>query len=207
MNQIIVEKNRINKKVKLLFIFQFYISFIFIIILFFYWLNISRKRKESEYISNIITSNAKLNSIFSSRRDNIYFARIAISKINLDYFIYNNCSEELLKILPCKYSGPELGEYGNICILGHNYFNGRFFSDISKLKNDDEIVLYGFNNDLYKYIVYEKLEVKLEDIKKVIEDEVSENSILTLCTCTTDKDIRLVIKAVLKNIELLNDDY
>ena len=153
MNQIIAEKNRINEKIKLLFKLQFYISFIFIVILFFYWLNIKRKEKESEYISNIVTFNAKLNSIFSSRNDNNYFAQIIIDKIDLNYFVYNECTEELLKILPCKYSGPKLGEQGNICILGHNYFDGDFFSNINELNNDDEITLYGFNDDVYKYRV------------------------------------------------------
>ena len=200
MNQIIAEKNRINEKIKLLFKLQFYISFIFIVILFFYWLNIKRKEKESEYISNIVTFNAKLNSIFSSRNDNNYFAQIIIDKIDLNYFVYNECTEELLKILPCKYSGPKLGEQGNICILGHNYFDGDFFSNINELNNDDEITLYGFNDDVYKYRVYEKIEIRATNIEKAVKADLNNSSILTLCTCTIDKNVRLLVRAKLEEM-------
>lgn len=196
MNQILDIKNSVNKRIKLLFIIQFYISFIFIIVLFLYWLNISKSEKESKYISDIISYNAKLNSIFNSKDDSIYFGEISIAKINLDYYIYNECTEELLKILPCKYSGPKLGEQGNICILGHNYLDGNFFSNINKLENNDEIIINGFNNKIYKYKVYDKLEIDSSNIEEIINPKEN-GQILTLCTCTIDKDIRLIVRAKL----------
>ena len=194
MNQILDRKSMVNKKIKLLFIIQFYISFIFIIVLFLYWLNISKKEKENKYISSIINSNAKLNSIFNSIDNNIYFGRLIIDKINLDYFVYNECTEEFLKILPCKYSGPKLGQDGNICILGHNYLDGEFFSDLDKLEFNDEIIIEGFDNKTYKYKVFEKLEINKSNVEDIINPKVS-GRILTLCTCTIDKNTRLIIRA------------
>lgn len=194
MNQILENESRINKRIKILFIIQFYISFIFIIVLFLYWLNIIKIKIENKNISNIMNDNAKLNSIFSNKVDSLYFARIIIDKIDLDYFIYNDCTEELLKILPCKYSGPNLNQNGNICILGHNYLDGNFFSNLKDLNEDDEIIINSPDDKTYKYIVYQKLEVDVNNINQFIKTN-EKGKILTLCTCTEMKNKRLIIRA------------
>lgn len=192
MNQILAYK-KINKGYKLLFIIQFYISFILIICLFFYWLNINKKESNEQNITDLINSNAKLSSIFSVKNET-YFCELIIDKINIRYFVYNNYSEDLLKILPCKYGKGKIGENGNICILGHNYFNDRFFSNINKLEENDKIILLDSNNKKYEYFVYEKFE-----ISKLKEDEVvnlnKTGKHLTLCTCTLNEEVRFIVRA------------
>lgn len=192
MNQILVEKQK-NRKYKTVFIVQFYISFILIICLFFYWLNISKKEIKSEELTNLITSNAKLTTIFN-RNENPYFCELVIDKINLRYFVYKDCNEELLKILPCKYGNGNLNQNGNICILGHNYFNDKFFGNIEKLQNGDEINIIDLNGNEYNYFVYEKFEIHKENKNEILKVN-NKGKFLTLCTCTIDNDIRFIVRA------------
>ena len=108
MNQILNTNNK-KEKIKKVFKIQFIFSIIFIVFGIFYIIrNIKIKEKENS-ISNIISLNAKLNSVFAenkkSNESKIYFGRILCEKINLDYYIYNDYSEDNLKILPCKFSG------------------------------------------------------------------------------------------------------
>lgn len=64
-----------------------------------------------------------------------YFAIgvINISKLGINYPILSTTSEELLKISPSKFWGPNPNEIGNLCIVGHNYRNSKFFSKIGTL--------------------------------------------------------------------------
>ena len=108
MNQIL-NTNKRREKIKKIFKIQFIISIIFIIVGIFYIIkNIKEKERENQ-ISNIISINAKLNSVFSNNEENpneeTYFGRITCEKIGLDYYVYNKYSEANLKILPCKFSG------------------------------------------------------------------------------------------------------
>ena len=47
--------------------------------------------------------------------------------------------DELLKISPCKFWGPEPNEVGNFCIVGHNYRSNKFFSHVPDLSVGDRI--------------------------------------------------------------------
>lgn len=111
MNQILNTKKN-NKKIKRIFKAQFAISIFLIILIIPYILNNINKKEKENYISNIISLNAKVSSVFSKRSEiieddqNLYIGRIICDKIGLDYYVYNNYSESNLKILPCKFSGP-----------------------------------------------------------------------------------------------------
>ena len=184
MNQIL-NTNKKNNKTKLFFKFQFLISIVLIIFGIIYILKTIKEKERENEISNIISLNAKINSVFYGKEEinlnNIYFGRIIIDKINLDYYIYNNYTEQNLKVLPCKYSGPNsLDDNGNICIIGHNYYDDRFFSNLNKLEIKDVIIIKNLEEKTYKYVVYKKYEREL-----------------TLSTCTFDKTKRLVIRAKL----------
>ena len=90
-----------------------------------------------------------------------------------------------------------LNEYTNICIIGHNYFDNRFFSNLNKLEVGDIIVMYDLENNKYEYTIYSKYEVDENNINDVIRQEYYQE--LTLVTCTIDRNKRLVIKAIIKN--------
>ena len=196
MNQILnIKKDK--SKFKKIFKIQLIISLILIIFGIIYFVKILKEKERENNISKAILLNAKVNSVFldnkKSEKNNIYFGRIICEKIGLDYYIYNKYSESNLRVLPCKFSGENLNENGNICIIGHNYFDNRFFSNLKKLENKDIIILKDTEENIYKYSVYKKYEINEADTKKVIEPLTEKE--ITLCTCTFNKNKRLIIRA------------
>lgn len=87
-----------------------------------------------------------------------------------------------------------LEQNGNICIIGHNYFDDRFFSNLNKLKLKDSIIMEDLEGNSYKYIIYDIYEISETDLKEAQKDDGNYKT-LTLCTCTFDKKSRLIIKA------------
>ena len=100
---------------------------------------------------------------------------IKIDKLKLTYPILSETTDELLKIAPCKFSGPTPNEIGNLCIAGHNYDDSRFFSNLSKLNHGDEIQIYNSNGKMLPYVVFDKYETSKTD---------------TSCTLPTTNNIR-----------------
>lgn len=201
MNQIL-NANYKKEKIKNFFKIQFIISIIFIIVGIIYLVKNIKKKEIENNISKIISINAKLNSVFagnSSQNNSVYFGRIICEKIDLDYFVFKNYSEENLKMLPCKFSGGDFNDNTNICIIGHNYFDDRFFSNLNKLDVEDLIILKDLDENEYKYKIYKKYEIDDSEIEKFIKQEVDNE--LTLCTCTFEKNKRFIIRASLvKNV-------
>ena len=64
---------------------------------------------------------------------------IEIPKINLSYGILNKTTDEILKLSPTKFWGPDPNKIGNLCVVGHNYRNSKFFSKVPTLVNGDII--------------------------------------------------------------------
>ena len=197
MNQILFYKNRINKIIK-----SFYKNILcgiivvgLIVILF--MIKDKNIMKNNEIYSDVINTNIKLNQIYkldlekNDEKNDEILGRIVIEKINLDYIIFNDYSEELLKVSICKL----LENKGNITLIGHNYDNGKFFSDINKLENDDKISIF-MGNVEYKYIVYDKYEVFEEDVSPLEGNNIQE---ITLITCNNFNKMRLIIKAKKEN--------
>ena len=184
MNQILFYKNRINKIVKLFYKYILYGIFVVGVIVIVFMFKDKNIMKNNEIYSEIINTNIKLNQIYK-------LGRIVIEKIDLDYIIFNDYSEELLKISICKL----LENKGNITLIGHNYDNGKFFSDINKLENDDKISIF-MDNVEYKYIVYDKYEVFEEDLSPLEGNNIQE---ITLITCNNFNKMRLIIKAKKEN--------
>ncbi len=150
--------------------------------------------KNNLYINDSIgTEETDNNTIYNSNSFNSILCTIEIPSINLYYPVYNSYSEELLEIGLCKFSGSDLTQNSNICIAGHNYNNGLFFSNLSKLSVDDSIFLFS-NNQKIEYIIYEIFHVMPDEIDKVVSSN-NKNKELTLVTCTNLNSQRLIIKA------------
>ena len=137
----------------------------------------------SLYSSNNVINTASSNSSH-------IIGKIVIDKINLNYPILSTCSESLLKISPCRLCGPEPNKVGNLCIAGHNYDNGKFFSNINKLSIGDIIYIYDLNNNYLKYTVYDKFEVAVNNTS-VLNQDTKNKKELTLITCNNKKKIDL----------------
>lgn len=194
MNQILYNKKR-NKKLKYIFKVQFIVSILVAIILII--LN-DNSDEELEKMSKIVNKNIELSYIYEAEKqskEEPYFGKIYIEKINLEYGIFNGFNEELLKVAPCKFYGGELGQIGNICIAGHNYNDNRFFSKLDKLELKDEIILTDLKGKIYRYTVFDKFETNEDDISVLFSNKIYE---LTLVTCNNINKKRIIVKAYMK---------
>ncbi len=81
-------------------------------------------------------------------------------------------------------------EFGNIILAGHN--NKYVFSKLYKLKIDDGIIVSDFNSK-YLFKVFKLNKVNIRD--KSILDNIYDDKILTLITCTSNNQIRYIVRA------------
>ena len=142
-------------------------------------------------ISLYSTNNSTNISEYSSSH---IIGKISIDKINLNYSILSTCSEDLLKISPCRLCGPEPNQIGNLCIAGHNYDNGKFFSNINKLNIGDIIRIYDLSNNYLEYSIYDKFGVEINNTS-VLSQNTNNIREITLITCNTQNTTRLILKA------------
>ncbi len=127
-------------------------------------------------------------------------AIINIPKINVNYPIIDGKTdsteetEALLKISPTKFWGPNPNEIGNFCVVGHNYRDTRFFSQVPTLENGDIIEITDESGKTVKYSVYDKYEVTPDDVSCTSQLTNGKREI-TLITCTYDSKLRVIVKA------------
>lgn len=127
-------------------------------------------------------------------------AVLNIPKIDITYpVIYSEntseqTTEDLLKISIMKYWGPEANMPGNFCIIGHNYRNKRFFSNLSKLVNGDKIYLTDKTNKTLEYRVYASYVIEPTDVR-CTSQLTNGNTDITLITCAQSGQKRTVVKA------------
>ena len=89
---------------------------------------------------------------------------INIPSINVNYPILSTYTDELLKIAPCKFHGPNPNEVGNLCIAGHNYRNSKFFSKVPNLQLGDTIEITDLSGRMLTYTVYDKFIVNPDEL-------------------------------------------
>ena len=119
---------------------------------------------------------------------------INIPSINVNYPILSTYSDELLKVAPCKFHGPNPNEVGNLCIAGHNYRNTKFFSKVPNLENGDIIEITDLSGTTITYVVYDKYIVNPGEL--ACTSQMTDGRVeLTLITCTNDNQRRYIIKA------------
>lgn len=127
-------------------------------------------------------------------------ATINIPKIAVSYPIIDGPTdsseetEDLLKISPTKFWGPDPNEVGNFCIVGHNYRDTRFFSKVPTLIEGDTIEITDLSGKVIQYKIYTKYEVDPTDVSCTSQLTNGRREI-TLITCTDDSKYRVVVKA------------
>lgn len=121
--------------------------------------------------------------------------KISIPKIDVEYPILAQESEELLKISPCKFWGPNPNEVGNLCIVGHNYRNSKFFSKVPTLENGDTIEITDLKGKTVTYVIYDKYVVDPED-RSCTSQLTNGRTEITIITCTNDSSARVIVKAL-----------
>ena len=212
MNQILIQpKNSTMQYLKknqycLQFWFSFSIALIFLCI---FITNIYQMNQQ-EKISKRLVNNYSLTTLYQNLEDTqnivttekvqvnnsdpFVIGMIRIDKINLNYPILSESNYDLLKISLCRFAGPMPNEIGNLCIAGHNYVDYKLFSRLHELENGDKIDIYDLNGTKITYAVFDKFEVKANDLS-CTNQNVGENRIITLLTCNNINGKRTIIKA------------
>ncbi len=119
---------------------------------------------------------------------------VNIPSINVNYPILSTYSDELLKISPCKFHGPNPNQVGNLCIAGHNYRNSKFFSKVPTLVLGDIIEITDLTGTTIQYAVYDKFIVNPDELECTSQLTNGKKEI-TLITCTDDNEQRYIVKA------------
>ena len=144
MNQILFLKEYKKHKWKYFLVFTACLIIIVSILIYNSYLH-----AENNHTLRIIESNYSIIRLYSTdNNDDISFTlsngkkttiigKIIIDKINLNYDILEDSDDDFLEISICKFYGPNPNLVGNMCLVGHNYDDGRFFSNLFKLQIGD----------------------------------------------------------------------
>ena len=120
-----------------------------------------------------------------------------IPAINLEYPIFEEITTKALEtgLIALYPNGDNINQVGNTVIIGHNYRNGIFFSNLKKLSNGAKIYIKDFRGTTLTYEVYNKFEASSTDTSFYTRDTngVAE---ITLSTCTdASNDQRTILFA------------
>lgn len=120
-----------------------------------------------------------------------------IPSINLEYPILEEVTTKALEtgLIALYPSGDNLNLPGNTVVIGHNYRNGMFFSNLKKLANGAKIYVTDFRGNSLTYEMYNKFEASSTDTSFYSRD-TNGLAELTLSTCTdASNDQRTIIFA------------
>lgn len=153
-------------------------------------------------ITNINTGTDSTSNTGTTKKNKTYLngfvviGYIEIPKTGIKYAILETSSIKALEVaVAVAYpSNPKLNTPGNIVIQGHNYRNGKFFSNNKNLSVGDKIKITDTSNKTLTYTIYEIFQTTSEDAEYMTRD-TGDNIEISLSTCTDDSKGRLVILA------------
>ena len=119
---------------------------------------------------------------------------ISIPKIDLEYPILFETTNETMKYSITKFWGNGLNKIGNLTLAGHNNYNGTMFGKTKNLEIGDIIELTDLSQVTRTYTIYDKFITDPNDISVIEVDEFGTREV-TLITCSNGNKERLIIKA------------
>lgn len=119
---------------------------------------------------------------------------VNIPKINCKYPIIAETTDKLLKVSVCKFWGANPNEVGNLCIVGHNYKNSKFFSKVPSLVVGDIVEITDLSGKTLKYEAYDIYTVDPSDTRCTSQLTQGKKEV-TLITCTNDTKQRVIVKS------------
>ena len=141
---------------------------------------------DSEISSNTNTSSSSTKKANTKTyKGYTLLGTIKIQSINLEYPIVAEVSTSALEnavIALYPSNGTRLNKPGNTVIIGHNYRNGLFFSNVKKLENGDKIYITTDDAKI-TYTVYNKF-VTTDTDTSFYERDTNGKAEVTLSTCT-----------------------
>lgn len=145
-------------------------------------------------IINTVTNSDNSNDSTNTYKGFPMVGTIEIPKISLKYPVLGDSSDDAIEVSVAVDSGPGLNKVGNTTIVGHNYRNGTFFSDLKNVSNGDKVYITDLSGTKVEYTVYNVLIVAPEDSDYMDRDTNGKREI-TLKTCTDDTQSRLLVYA------------
>lgn len=121
-------------------------------------------------------------------------ATLKIPSLNIEYPILSKTSVELLKISLNKYWGADPNEVGNMCVVGHNYEDSRFFGKLHKIKKGAIVKITDMSGKTLDYEVYHTEVIDPYD-NACTSQLTNGNTEITLITCYNNGNQRFVVKA------------
>ena len=202
MNQILFTPNN-SQKYKYFFRFELIFSLIAILVSLTYLILLLYEENKRNIISSSLLQPYSLSKLYSSM-DFTYeeefpdspfvIGTLEFPSLSFTLPVLSEMNDELLKLSVCRFYGPMPNEIGNICIAGHNYNDGSFFSNIPKLSIGDIIILTDLSHKKISYRIYEKYEITAKDTSCTSQKTNGQKEI-TLVTCNNFTGNRIIIKA------------
>ena len=164
------------------------------------------KQANNYEVKNVVTStnNIKENEKVYSKEEVIkeykgyeVDSKLEIPKIELETYVLKEFSKEALNVSVTKFWGCKPNVTGNYCIAGHNFKNKNMFHDLKKLEKQDNLFIIDNKVGKVEYEIYDIYKVLPEDTS-CLEQETNGKKEVTLITCTSDSEERIIVKATEK---------
>lgn len=120
-------------------------------------------------------------------------AKLEIPKIKLETYILKKFSISALNISVTKFWGVNPNEIGNFCVAGHNFQNKNMFHNLKKLEIGDTFFISDNKVGKIEYKIYDLYTVSPDDVS-CLSQETNGNREVTLITCTSDSQKRIIVK-------------
>ncbi len=149
---------------------------------------------ETDPFANIQDPNTGNSSTVRTYQGFGVLGTIEIPAIGIKYPILEKVTKKSIEVAVAFLYGTGVNQPGNSVIIGHNYRNGLFFSNIKNLKMGDKIYITDNDGQKLTYTVYNKFEAAPEDTSFYQRDTGGKPEI-TLSTCTENVQRRMIILA------------
>lgn len=145
-------------------------------------------------VENIVVDNNSSSENTQTYKGFPMVGTIEIPAINLKYPVLKDSDRDAMEESVGVYYGPGLNKVGVTTIAGHNYRDGRFFSNNKKLVEGDKIYITDTTGQKITYSIYKIYTTSSEDGAHLDYDTQGKREI-ALSTCTDDSQSRLIILA------------
>ena len=145
-------------------------------------------------IENLLTPNNSATTKKQMYKGFPMVGTIEIPSIDLKYPVLENASKSAIEVAIAVYDGPGLNKVGNTTLVGHNYRNGTYFSNLKKVAVGDKVIITDESGTKVTYVVYNTYITTPEDSSYLDRDTQGKREI-TLDTCTDDSQSRLLVFA------------
>ena len=169
--------------------------------------NIEKQNEKTSYVSEKVNTNEEENNtkdiqVNEYEKENIeenykgyeVVAKLEIPSISLETYVLKKYSTQALNVSVTKFWGADANKIGNFCIAGHNFKNKNMFSNLKKVKIGENLFISDNEVGKVEYEIYDVYTVLPEDVS-CLSQETNEQREVTLITCTSDSEKRIIVKA------------